>query len=374
VTTLVVCIDRDSPVADRCPVVGRHAVETTITETGVLDPEDSRINCLLEGLRVADDLEADGDDTVVAIVGGRGDAVGSDREIARQVESLVAEYDPDSAVVVLDSADDERLVPIIESRVRVDAVDRVVVRQARDIESTYYLLKQFLADEELRRTVLVPVGIALVSFPILLNFVNSPTLAVGAIAAALGIFLIYKGLGIDEFLSRLPGQIREALYSGQVSLVTYVVAGGLSIVGIFAGALEISSPGGMGLFILANRFLFRSVPWLTAAALAASLGRLLDELLQREGIRSAYVNLPFGAVAVGLVLRGFSAYFLERAGVYGPVQVPAMNFGIVEVNGFAMNLGTRLATFIVAGILVAVVGVRVAAYVSETDIESGLVE
>ncbi len=373
-TTLVVCIDRDSPVADRCPVVGRHAVETTITETGVLDPEDSRINCLLEGLRVADDLEADGDDTVVAIVGGRGDAVGSDREIARQVESLVAEYDPDSAVVVLDSADDERLVPIIESRVRVDAVDRVVVRQARDIESTYYLLKQFLADEELRRTVLVPVGIALVSFPILLNFVNSPTLAVGAIAAALGIFLIYKGLGIDEFLSRLPGQIREALYSGQVSLVTYVVAGGLSIVGIFAGALEISSPGGMGLFILANRFLFRSVPWLTAAALAASLGRLLDELLQREGIRSAYVNLPFGAVAVGLVLRGFSAYFLERAGVYGPVQVPAMNFGIVEVNGFAMNLGTRLATFIVAGILVAVVGVRVAAYVSETDIESGLVE
>jgi putative membrane protein len=374
VTTLVVCIDRDSPVADRCPVVGRHDVETTITETGVVDPEDSRINCLLEGLRVADDLESEGEDTVVAVVGGSGDAVGSDREIARQTESLVAEYDPDSAVVVLDSAEDERLVPIIESRVRVDAVDRVVVRQARDIESTYYLLKQFLADEELRRTVLVPVGIALVSFPILLNFVNSPTLAVGAIAAALGVFLIYKGLGIDEFLSRLPGQIREALYSGQVSLVTYVVAGGLSIVGLFAGALEISPPGDTGLFILANRFLFQSVPWLTAAALAASLGRLLDELLQREGIRSAYVNLPFGAVAVGLVLRGFSAYFLERAGVYGPVQVPAMNFGIVEVNGFAMDLGTRLALFIVAGILVAVIGVRVAAYVSETDIESGLVE
>jgi len=250
----------------------------------------------------------------------------------------------------------------------------VVVRQARDIESTYYLLKQFLADEELRRTVLVPLGIALVSFPILLNFVNSPTLAVGAIAAALGVFLIYKGLGIDDVLARLPGQIREALYSGQVSLVTYVVAGGLSIVGLFAGALEISSLGSAGLFILANRFLFQSVPWLTAAALAASLGRLLDELLQREGIRSAYVNLPFGAVAVGLVLRGFSAYFLERAGVYGPFEVPPMDFGIVEVNGFAMDLGTRLAMFIAAGILVAVAGVRVAAYVSETDIEGGLVE
>jgi len=374
VTTLVVAIDRDSPVADRCPVVGRDAVEATITETGVVDPEDSRINCLLEALRVADDLEADGDETVVAVVGGAGDTVGADRQIASQTEDLVDEFGPESAVVVVDSADDERLVPIIESRVRVDAVDRVVVRQARDIESTYYLLKQFLADEELRRTVLVPVGIAMVAFPILLNFVNSPTLAVGAIAAALGVFLIYKGLGIDEYLARLPKQTREALYSGQVSLVTYVVAAGLSIVGIFAGALEVSPFGSSGLFILVNRFLFESVPWLTAAALAASLGRLLDELLQQEGIRSAYVNLPFGAVAVGLVVRGFSAYFLERAGVYGPFQVPAMNFGIIEVNGFAMDLGTRLAVFILAGILVAVLGVRVAAYVSGTDIESGLVE
>jgi len=374
VTTLVVCIDRDSPVADDCPVVGSDAVERLIVETGILDPEDSRINCLLEGLRVTDDLEADGDDAVLAVVGGGGDTVGTDRGIAGQVEDLVSAHDPDSAVVVVDSADDERLVPIIESRVRVDAVDRVVVRQARDIESTYYLLKQFLADEELRKTVLVPVGIAMLAFPILLIVAESTTIAVGAIAAALGVFLIYKGLGVDSYLSRLPGQIREALYSGQVSLVTYVVAGGLSVVGIFAGVLVISPVGGTSLFILANQFLFESVPWLTAAALAASLGRLLDELLQQEGVRSAYVNLPFGAVAVGLVVRGFSAYFLERAGVFGPFQVPSMDFGIVEINGFAMDLGTRLAIFILGGILIAVVGVRVAAYVSETEIEQELVE
>ncbi|GGN85939.1 MULTISPECIES: DUF373 family protein [Haloarcula] len=373
-TTLVVCIDRDSPVADECPVVGSDAVESMITETGIVDPEDSRINCLLEGLRVANDLEADGDDTVVAVVGGGGDSVGTDRRIADQTEDLVAEYDPESAVVVVDSAEDERLVPIIESRVRVDAVDRVVVRQARDIESTYYLLKQFLADEELRKTVLVPLGLALLAFPVLLIVADSTTITVGAIAAALGVFLIYKGLGIDTYLSRLPGQIREALYSGQVSLVTYVVAAGLSVVGIFAGALEISSVGSTSPFILANRFLFESVPWLTAAALAASLGRLLDELLQRDGVRSAYVNLPFGAVAVGLVVRGFSAYFLERAGVFGSFHVPSMNFDIVEINGFPMDAGTRLAIFILAGILISLVGVRVAAYVSQSDIEQELAE
>ena len=96
---------------------------------------------------MASDL-GDDEEALVAVLSGTDDAIGADRAIARQVERLIDDYDLTSAVVVVDSAEDERLVPIIESRLAVDAVDRVVVRQARDIESTYYLLKQFLADEQ----------------------------------------------------------------------------------------------------------------------------------------------------------------------------------------------------------------------------------
>ncbi|MFB6308175.1 MAG: DUF373 family protein, partial [Haloarculaceae archaeon] len=150
-STLVVCIDRggDVPTGVPLPVAGWEDVRSLVTDVGIDDPEDSRVNTMLEALRVTRDLEADGDEAVVAVVGSGGDSVGGDRSVAQQVDELVEEYDFDSAVVVVDSAEDERLVPIIESRVRIDAVDRVVVRQARDIESTYYLLKQFLADEEL---------------------------------------------------------------------------------------------------------------------------------------------------------------------------------------------------------------------------------
>ena len=86
------------------------------------------------------------------------------------------------------------------------------------------------------------------------------------------------------------------------------------------------------------------------------------------------MNLPFGAVAVGLVVRGFSAYFLERGGVFEPFQVPETNLGIVQVQGFTLEAGTRLGLFILAGILISIVGVRVATYVSHTDIEDELVE
>jgi putative membrane protein len=309
------------------------------------------------------------------VLGDRGDGVSADRSVARQADELIEEYDPDSAVVVVDSAEDERFVPIVESRLRVDAVDRVVVRQARDIESTYYLLKQFLADEELRKTVLVPLGLVLIAFPLLLLLGdNNPTFAIGAITAAVGAFLIYKGLGIDEYLSRLPGEIKEALYAGQVSLVTYVVAVGLTLVGVFAGFLGIPDLDGVNTFLLVNHFVFNSVPWLTAAALAAATGRLLDELIQREGVRSAYVNLPFGAVAVGLLARGFSAYFLERGGLFEPFRVSRINVAMVEVEPFALEPGTRLALFILASILISLVGVRFSTYFNQTSIEKDLVE
>ena len=364
-STLVVCLYSGGALPTSPPVVGADAVEELVTEAGVEDPEDSRVNCLLEGLRVAREMD---DETVVAAVSAE-ESVSGTRALAEQVEGLVAAHEPDSAVVVVDSAEDERLVPIVESRVRVDAVDRVVVRQAHDIESTYYLLKQFLADEQLRKTVLVPLGLALLAFPALLFLADSLAVAVGTIAAAVGFFLLYKGLGIDDYIAALPGQIRAALYSGQVALVTYVVAGGLALVGVFVGALAASDLGGAADLIVAMRFLYDAIPWLTGAALTASAGRLLDEFIRDDDLGSAYVNLPFVAVAVGLAVRGFAAYFLVRSGAFDRVTVPSADFGPLSVDGFALSPGAHLGLFILASILLSLVGVRVAAYVSGTDVE-----
>lgn len=363
-STLVLCVDRGGgPTGD--PIVGRDAIEALVMEVGVADPEDSRVNCLLESLRVADDVAAEGGDPVVAVVSGGGDGVDADRAVARQTDRLVEEYAPESAVVVTDSAEDERLVPIVESRIRVDAVDRVVVRQSHDIESTYYVLKQFLADEELRATVLVPIGAALLAFPVLLLLANSLTVAVSAIAAVIGVFLLYKGLGIDDWLAGLPGAVRDAFYSGQVSLVTYVVGAGLALVGLFAGAIAVSGSGASGRSVIrAMRFVFVAVPWLALAALTASTGRLLDEFLSDERVRNAFLNLPFGVLAVGLVVRGFSAYFLERAGEIPPLSVPATALGPVSVEGFVVSVWTRLAVYVLLGITVSLGGVRFAAYVA----------
>ncbi|MGM0604392.1 MAG: DUF373 family protein [Halobacteriota archaeon] len=348
-STLVLCVDRSNDVGRktsvRPPVAGWEAVRSLVTDVGLADPEDSAVNCLLEGLRVTRELRDSQEEATIAVISGRADSlVGADMSIADQLDELIARYDPDSAIVVTDSAQDERVVPVVESRLPIDGVDRVVVRQARDIESTYYLLKQFLADEELRTTVLVPLGIGLLLLPVLLiRF--SLAVALSGLAALLGAALLYKGLGIDAFLETVPDRTREALYSGQVSVVTYVVAAGLTLVGLFFGALAISEPIDEGvLFLPAIQFVHSSVPWLATAGVTASAGRLLDELIGPDGNREPYLNLPVGIVAVGVVVRGFSGYFLDHSMQVGPM---------------ILTSSQRLAVFVVSGVIISVVGVRV---------------
>lgn len=368
-TTLILCVDRSDDIrlaaGIESPIVGWEAVQSLVTDVGLDDPEDSRVNCLLEALRVARDLRDDREESVLAVVSGGGDSiVGADRSLSKQVDDLVAEHDPDAAVVVVDSANDEQVVPVIESRVRVDSVDRVVVRQAHDIESTYYLLKQFLADEELRSTVLVPLGATLLLLPFLLAWFST-AVAVAGLAALLGAALLYKGLAIDELLSEVPDRVRSGLYSGRVSVVTYAVSLGLALVGAFLGALAVTPQAGPeSVIVSAMQFVYSAVPWLALAALTASAGRLLDELIGSDDVSTPYMNLPFGVVALGFVVRGFAGWFLQRESLLADPRV----------FGYAVAPQQRLAAFIVAGIVVSLVGVKVAASVSSESLEDAAQE
>ncbi|MFW5922719.1 MAG: DUF373 family protein [Halodesulfurarchaeum sp.] len=373
--TLVVGIDRTGDVPGQTdvslPLSGAETVSNLIVELGMADPEDTTVNALLEALAVARDIEAEGDSAVVAVVSGNAEGVVSaDQAIADQIDQLLAEYDPDSAIVVIDSTEDERLLPIIESRIQVDSVDRVVVRQARDLESTYYLLKQFLADEELRGTVLVPIGIVMLVFPAIL-MLSDVAVAVGSITAVIGTFLLYRGFGIDERLATLSNQARDALYSGRISIVTSVIAAGLALVGIFVGVLGTSELGLDRLQLVTGMaFAYYSVPWIALGAIAATIGRLVDELLRDERLRTASLNLPFGVLAMGLVVRGFSAYFLERADLIGGIVVEPTNIGAITIRGITLAPEHRLGGFVLLGIVVSLIGIWLASRLSTEPVES----
>jgi putative membrane protein len=137
------------------------------------------------------------------------------------------------------------------------------------------------------------------------------------------------------------------------------------LVGAFLGALAVTPQAGPeSVIVSVMQFVYSAVPWLALAALTASAGRLLDELIGSDGVSTPYLNLPFGVVALGFVVRGFAGWFLQRESLLADPRV----------FGYAVAPQQRLAAFIVAGIVVSLVGVKVAASVSGESLEDAAQE
>jgi len=340
---LVLCVDLDDDLGRKTgiptPVVGRNEVEHAAVALAEADPEDSDVNVLFEGVHLFDTLSAKGEESVeVAAVTGEGRAdVAATRAVGKELDEILAMLQTSEQVrviVVTDGAQDESVVPVIRSRVPIDGVRRVVVRQAQDLESMYYTIKQVLDDPETRGTILVPLGILLLIYPlaVLADLLGLPGTVLGLTSAAVGLYALFRGLGLGGSVDELVARARDSLYTGRVTLITYVVAAALLFVGGVEGldsleAVQAQGPAGVGT-VIASLF-YGAVRWFAAAALTTSFGQITDEYLAGR-FQWRYLNAPFYILAIGGVLHATSAFFL----------------------GF-VDLGT-LATVLTAGTLVSV--------------------
>ena len=240
VRTLVLTVDRDNDLGVKAgirgPVIGRKATLTAALRLGIADPEESDTNAILGALNHHDKLveNAQGDDEIqIALL--TGDVrVGprSDRAIAMQLDEVIQEFQPDSAILITDGADDEASLPIITSRVRVDHVEKVIVRQSKGIESTYYYVAKAIDDPRWRAKLLVPVAIFLMILGLGLIIPGGGAL-IGAMPLFIGIWVLAKGLGWEQQLERLMIDMRESASGGIWSSLLW----GLSIVSVLLSIL-----------------------------------------------------------------------------------------------------------------------------------------
>ncbi len=241
---LVLCVDLDDDLGRKTgadtPVVGRDAVEAAAVDLATADPEDSDVNVLFQGIHERDALRADADVaeavTVAAVTGTQGGDVKANRAIGDEIDRVLAGLSTGedvSAIVITDGAQDESVLPVVRSRVPIDSVRRVVVRQAQDLESIYYTMKQVLADPETRGTVLVPLGILLLIYPFVTvaSLFDVPgAVVLGVLSALLGLYTLFRGLGLEDAVDGAAARVRDVLYEGRVTLITYVAAAALLVV------------------------------------------------------------------------------------------------------------------------------------------------
>ena len=227
----------------------------------------------------------------------------SDRAIAAQLEEVVSAFQPDEAVLITDGAEDESVLPIIQSQVRIDHVQKVIVKQSKGIEGTYYYIVKALEDPKWRAKFMIPFGLVLAIFGLGIMLPNEiGGIVIGGLPLLLGLFIFAKGAGIETTVNRVVQEMRDnadaAMFSSLLWTATVFSA-------IFAGAegwqtfddlvdTETTS-------ILWMQVANSSLAWIVIAFLTSTAGFMLLRLKRGSFSGQLLVLSIFGMVVYSFV-------------------------------------------------------------------------
>lgn len=313
---LVLCIDRDgdikSKVGEAGPIYGREKTLDVAIRLVMKDPSESDANALFETIKIGDNLASEGKDVeVAAITGSENVGVESDAIISEQLGEVLEGIKPKGVILVTDGAEDEYILPIIQSQTKVISVRRLIVQQSERLESTYYAIQSFLkdviSDPKLSRVMIGLPGIALILYFALGE--RGWRLTVGII----GTFLLIKGFGLEDQIRRFYEEFKSSFTTGRVSFFFYAVAVLIAAVGILSGLDAVNNAGVAygNIMISVPIFISRSVSLSAFAAMVALVGRGVDSVVDGHGI-ARYVFIAVLVVGVWLMANTLSLFILGK--------------------------------------------------------------
>ncbi len=213
---LILCVDRDADLevkaAIKTPLLGRTTVLDSAVALALKDPEEPDANAMFEAVRLYDSLNNGKDPEevfeVATISGTELGGVSADRKLVSEIRSLQESFGPNEIILVSDGYSDEEVLPIIESRVPVSSVRRIVIKHSESIEETAAVFTKYvrlLVDEpRYARVALGLPGILVLIFGCLWAIDNFGVYPGAlqyfgiAILIVLGGFLLLKGFGVDK--------------------------------------------------------------------------------------------------------------------------------------------------------------------------------
>ncbi len=352
--SLILYVDRDNDVGDKAgietPVIGRRGIVAAAQALGLADPEDSDTNALFAAARLYDQELARGKETgdqveVAALAGHRRVGLRSDRILAAQLDQVLAATGADDVILVTDGAEDEQILPIIQSRVPVSHMYRSIVKQAPRLEGAYYTITRMMDDDKMARRFVMPIGIVMLvwAFAFLTDMV---AYAWGVTLGIAGAWLLVHALRWEQPLGRFARDFMEGLRSGRVQLLANI---GMVILLAWGAVAAFNVPS------LANatrlhhtlRVLDVLLPFVISALLVYIGGAILDGWLRTGGARIRTWTAAFMLIAFG---------FLASAGLDAWI-------GTIEGLAVARILTFDLVLRVFVGLSVGAAGLIVSRYV-----------
>lgn len=244
---LVLSVDRDDDLGVktgiRTPVIGREGCARAASQLAIADPEEADANAIFAAIGEYDALRTKGYDCEVAIASGKFErGLEADQKVRHEVREVVGNTGVQGCILVSDGAEDELVLPVLQSIVPVVSVRRVVIKHSRSVEESYVVLGRYLRmlvyDPRYSRFALGVPGALLVLASLLILLYPS---AIGQVflgmLAIIGLVFIIRGFDVDKRIAMLP-TLRPSSYVRVFSIFSSAV---VVLVGIYQGFVIISS-------------------------------------------------------------------------------------------------------------------------------------
>ena len=246
---LILCVDRDDDLgtktAIKTPLIGREENLNAAVALALKDPEEPDANAMFEAVRIYDRLlneEKTGEVFEIATISGSElGGVGADRKIVAELSDVLNSFPANEVILVTDGYSDEAVLPLVESRVPVSSVRRIVVKHSESIEETAALFTRYfrmlMENPRYSRIALGLPGILFLILGILAIF-GLVHYYLMAFIIVLGVFMLVKGFGIDKMARKFYTWMKE--YSPpplpvQISTFSTIAGFLCTAIGIYLG-------------------------------------------------------------------------------------------------------------------------------------------
>jgi len=312
--TLVLVVDRDDDFGVKgkieTPVIGVEDCCVAATALGIADPEDSDINALYAAISIYKEIKAESNTEVeVALIGGN-EKVGhkSDAAIVDELEYVLRKISPDRVILVGDGAEDEYVYPIISSRIPIDSVKKVYVKQTPGLEGTVYIISKILEDPGKRKRFLAPIGliIALIALVyLIIGYATDPSslssITTPMVVLVIGVFILLYGYNTSDVLYVWGGRWVSKVRNGSVTAVFFLISLLFVVLGLIIGYLslgELYTPT----FIQETLWFISNALWMILFAfLIYNVGDLVDMYISTRRIKLSFIIGSINLVAIGLI-------------------------------------------------------------------------
>lgn len=318
--TLVLVVDRDDDFGYKggveSPVIGVEACSVAATALGIADPEDSDINALYAAINIYKDLCNDRNQTVeVALICGD-QKVGyrSDSAIVEELELVIERVRPDRIILVGDGAEDEYVYPIISSRVRIDSVRKVYVKQAPGIEGTLYIISKILEDAGKRKRFLAPIGwilviIALIYLlPAIMQFnmelFNIASVTTPGVVFVVGVFLVFYAYNVQDRMSAWKTRWLNRFKSGSITVTFTLLSLIIAISGIVYGLFAFDYVYIISFFQAIVWYCYNVLWFIIFSVMVYYLGEIFDTYLNSKAFVVSRMTFCNSLLATGLLIMG----------------------------------------------------------------------